>query len=151
VSKDAEAMVDLRQWVDDNLAEGFQYKIFDRHRLISEFIYGPLLRDAQQPGFTDMTNVYHWMNRMAQIQPVIIYCIPPLEIVRANVLRDVENKVVHNRIDGMYTAYVHRAAIDLTGGIFNTIVYDYTQPGEDSVAIFTPFINYAKGRADLGF
>ena len=37
VSKDAEAMVDLQEWVNINLSDGPQYKIFDRHRLISEF------------------------------------------------------------------------------------------------------------------
>lgn len=151
VSKDAEAMVDLKVWVEQNIAEGFQYKIFDRHRLISEYIYGPLLRKEQQPGFTDLAWSTVMLHRLyTTVEPIVIYCLPPLEVVRANVLRDPENKVVAEHIDAMYAAYVHRIALDTVYRPFHTVVYDYTTDGQeaDPMLVFTPVMNYAKGREE---
>lgn len=151
VTKGAEAMVDLRVWVEENLEAGFQYQIFDRHRLISEYIYGPLLRKEQQPGFTDLTWSTVMLHRLyTTVEPIVIYCLPPLEVVRANVLRDPENKVVAEHIDAMYAAYVHRIALDTVYRPFHTVVYDYTTDGQeaDPMLVFTPVMNYAKGREE---
>lgn len=38
VSKETNELTDLKTWVEENIAQGFQYKLFDRYRLISEFI-----------------------------------------------------------------------------------------------------------------
>lgn len=150
VSKDAEAMVDLKTWVEENLAGGFQYKIFDRHRMISEFIYGPILRKEQQPGFSDPNWVMYRMSQFIQIDPIVIYCLPPLEVVKQNIAGDEDNRVVWDHIEGIYTAYLHRAAIDNAHSGFRTIIYDYTTDGQetDPLAVFNPVINYAQGRAE---
>lgn len=166
VTKNAEAMVDLKAWVEKNLTDGFQYQIFDRHRLISEFIYGPLLRKEQEPGFSDLTWAYMSLNRLYnEVSPVIIYCLPPLETVRANIMADHENAVVANHVDAMYTAYVHRAALDWVNNPGRVIVWDYTRddlvermsisdlPGISPNQIesnilnpFRPLFNYAQSR-----
>lgn len=166
VSKNAEALVDLKDWVAQNLEDGFQYKIFDRHRLISEFIYGPLLRKEQQPGFDNIVWAYSSLYNLYElVGPVVIYCLPPLETVRKNILGDHENAVVADHIDAMYTAYVHRAALDWVRDPGKTIIWDYTRddlvernnaselPGVSPSQIdsnilnpFRPLINYAKGR-----
>ena len=126
VTKDAEAMVDLKVWVEDNVRYGFQRRIYDRHRLISEFIYGPLLRKEQEPGFDDIDWVTGRMFELYTMKPLIIYCLPPLEVVRKNLDGDEDNKVVKNSIDAMYTAYVHRAALDCINNPGNVCIYDYT-------------------------
>lgn len=127
VSKDAEAMVDLQDWVDDNLSQGFQYRIFDRHRLISETIYGPILRGTQQPGFNQLSWMGPRLYRFYELKPVIIYCLPPLEVVKANILNDPDNKVVEEKIEAIYSAYVARAALDhvFSPGIVK--IWDYTR------------------------
>ena len=128
VTKGAEAMTDLKVWVEQNLAEGFQYRIFDRHRLISEYIYGPLLRKEQQPGFTDLTWSWMQLDKLYRdVQPFIIYCLPPLEVVAENVRRSGdENKVVLDHIEAMYAAYVHRASLDLIHNSGRIVIWDYT-------------------------
>jgi hypothetical protein len=149
VSKDAESMVNLQGWVNQNLTDGFQYRLFDRHRLISEFIYGPMLRQQASPGFTDMGWVYWSLRRFYEINPVIIYCLPPLDTVKFNVGQDIENQVVWDHIEGMYTAYVHRMSLDILANrtVFR---YDYTHPSHqvDPLIYLHQFINEAHERAN---
>lgn len=152
VTKGAEAMTDLKVWVEQNLAEGFQYRIFDRHRLVSEFIYGPLLRQQQQPGFTDMSWSWRQLAKLYEgVEPIIIYCLPPLEVVKANVSSDPENVVVADHIEAMYTAYVHRISLDMIHRPRHTVIWDYTTDfmlEDDPLRFFDNKITYAKERAN---
>lgn len=149
VSKDAEAMIDLQEWVNINLSDGPQYKIFDRHRLISEFIYGPILRKEQQPGFTSPTWVWHSLRRFESLRPVLIYCLPPLEVVMGNIAGDEDNQVVWDHIMGIYTAYTQRAISDALHN--RALVYDYTTDGQeaDPLAIFETRIKNMRERAQV--
>lgn len=169
VSKDTKDLTDLQQWVNRNLAEGFQFKLFDRHRLISEFCYGPTLRPKQRPGFTEYLWVYHSLRRLyMEVQPVIIYCLPPLDRIKLNLENDADNEVVHDYIEQIYAAYLERSVMDHLVMPNNVVVWDYTQDdilervslnrntqatsGEiDSMILnpLRPLLNYAKGRAGL--
>lgn len=130
VSKDAEAMVDLKMWTERNVHRGFQYSIFDRHRLISEPIYGAVLRRRFEPGFDDPQWLYLMYYQLYMLcRPVIIYCLPPYKTVRANILHDEDNKVVRNSIRRIYALYVAKAAHDaVTNG---ALIYNF----EDSPSI----------------
>ena len=131
VSKEAEGLGgNGKAWVEENLAQGFQYTLFDRHRLISEFIYGPVLRTEQEPGFTDMWWVYKSLQRFYSLGPLVIYCLPPLELVRANVLHDDDNSAVAKFIEPIYSSYLHRFAMDTFAG-FNPLVWDYNSDGKE--------------------
>lgn len=148
VSKDAEAMVDLQSWVNINLANGFQYELFDRHRLISEFVYGPLLRKKQSAGFTSLSWVANSLARFYALRPVVIYCLPPLEVIENNLRGDESNRVVWEHVEGMYTSYLHRASLDAIS--IGAILYDYTRHGMegDPLAILHHPINEAFERAN---
>lgn len=128
VSKDAEAMVDLKKWVDDNLEAGFQNLIFDRHRLISEPIYGPILRPELDSGFENLGWFYPRLRNFYLIDPVIIYCLPPFDIVWANVREDESNKVVADKqvLQQIWGAYVNKAMTEYTLKPHRTWVWDYT-------------------------
>lgn len=130
VSKEAKAMVDLRRWVWDNLQLGFQEKIFDRHRLISEFIYGPILRTQQEPGFNDPEWVLGMLGRFYTLEPIIVYCIPPYSEVLSNVSGDPDNIAVASQIEAIYTSYLQRAMTDYTLRPNRTIIHDYTEAFE---------------------
>lgn len=147
VSKDAEAMVDLQHWVNLNLSKGSQYKIFDRHRLISEFIYGPILRQEQQPGFNSVVWVWHSLRRLQELGCIYIYCLPPLPVIKENIAGDEDNRVVWNHIDGIYTAYLQRATLDAMHN--HAFIYDYTTDGqeEDPMRIFDNAIESMRKRA----
>lgn len=127
VGKDTKAMVDLKQWTELNTAQGFRRIIYDRHRLISEPIYGPILRDEPEPGFNELLWLTRVMRRFYSCKPVLIYCLPPWQTVLSNVLhdRDNDNSAVEARISRIYSAYIARASID-TVHHFNTMIYDYT-------------------------
>ncbi|MEG2887217.1 MAG: hypothetical protein RR853_08840 [Aurantimicrobium sp.] len=131
VSKETKALFDLKVWVEDNLDLGPHDAIYDRYRLISEFIYGPILRIAQQPGFTDPDWVLHSMSKLYQNDPLIIYCLPPLEVVQWNLQGDEDNTKVVDHIEQIYTAYLQRASLDLIMRPTRTL-HDYTDtyPGE---------------------
>lgn len=128
VASDTTAMVDLVKWTEDNVARGFQPTIFDRHRLISEPIYGPILKPRQDSNFCDLT----WLSQQLWLfygcKPVIIYCLPDIRTVRANVAReDSDNEVVAGRIAAIYAAYVNRATLDFTRGVGRLYNYKTTQ------------------------
>lgn len=128
VSKNAEAMVDLRQWVHDNIQDGWQELIFDRHRLISEPIYGPVLRDEFEPGFSDLGWFYAMLEAFYKIKPVIVYCLPPFELVWKNVMSDDDNRIFHKNgraLRQIWSAYLNKACTDYALGK-HIIIYDYT-------------------------
>lgn len=138
VSKDTEAMIDLKVWTEENVKAGFQNLIFDRHRLISEPIYGPILRTEQAPGFTDLQWLFTMLWKFYKARPVIIFCLPPLEVVKANIANDPDNVVVADKIEGIYAAYAARASLDWAANE-GQFIWDYTKDflaEEDPLRIF---------------
>lgn len=125
VSKGTEAMTDLRQWVDNNLEQGFQPTIFDRYRLISEPIYGTILREKAEKGFDDISWLGPRIKRLYEIDPIIIYCLPSYEVVEANVIGDPDNTAVRFQIASIYSAYVAKAATDYALSPGTVKIWDY--------------------------
>lgn len=120
----------LMKWVDHNLMLGFQNTIFDRHRLISEPIYGPLFRGCLQDGFQNMDwFATRWL-KFVRTGPIIIMCMPPLEAVMRNLRDDEENEVVRDKTPLVYWQYWALAA--RLGP--RALLYDYTEP-TDKVAM----------------
>lgn len=148
VSQRAEAMVDLKAWVEENLEQGFQTTIYDRHRLISEPIYGPILRDMPEPGFSDVGWMSHRLYELYNVvRPFIIYCLPPLERVQYNVVNgEDDNEVVLTKINKVYSAYVNKAANDVIGHHGLIILYDYTNEPEDWSQVLQAIKNLAEER-----
>lgn len=130
VSADTTALVDLAEWTERNVAAGFQHTIFDRHRLVSEPIYGPILRPRQETKFLD----FGWMSNVVwqfyQAKPVIIYCMPDLRTVWANIVDpDTDNSVFQGRyseVEAIYAAYINRAVHDATRGVGRLYNYKST-------------------------
>lgn len=133
VSKDAEAMVDLKQWVEDNVRGGWQPVIFDRHRLISEPIYGPVLRAQLEDGFSNTGWFYSQLRAFYACNPTIIYCLPPLGRVWENVKNDPDNRVVADwrTIQIIWGSYFNKAMTEYSLKPKATWLYDYTDPHVD--------------------
>lgn len=125
VSKTTEAMVDLKEWTEENVERGFQRTIFDRHRLISEPIYGPLLRDDFEPGFDDPAWFAYHLGRFYQCRPIVIYCLPPLQTVLDNLRDDEDNSVVRPFVREIYGAYYNKAMTEFVLRDF-TFLRDFT-------------------------
>lgn len=127
VSKEATAMTNLVEWVEDNLNKGFQEVIFDRHRLVSELIYGPTLRAELEPGFDDLEWLGESLYKFYDLNPIIIYCIPPMGTVISNVLQDDDNSIFHDNptwIPKIWSGYTTRYCLDtlISDRVFH---YDY--------------------------
>lgn len=114
----------LRTWVEDNVNRGFQRRVFDRHRLISEPIYGPLCRNELQDGFDDMEWFAEAWTQFLHCRPFVIYCLPHLEVVTHNVINDPANKEVSPLIAQVYWQYWALAA---RSG-HPSYLHDYTNP-----------------------
>lgn len=110
VSKNAEAMVDLVKWVEVNLKQGLIRMIYDRHRLISEPIYGPVLRSDMERGFDNMRWLSSMQQRLRALEPMVVFCLPPIDSVLANVVGDDDNRVVQDQIRTIYHLYFNLAA-----------------------------------------
>jgi hypothetical protein len=97
--------------------------IYDRHPLISEYIYGPTARGQLKPGFTHPAA--GGMIRKMQQCCLLVLCLPPLETVRRNVLNeDVPQMAgVVAQIDSIWWQYAGLASS--WGGWM--VTYDYEQ------------------------
>lgn len=120
---------ELAKWVEQDLDNPPPPNaIYDRYPLISEPIYGPIIRGTLPEGFNSGPWLkYCWRHLLAQT-PLIIICLPPLETVITNVLGPDEQMsgVTSNitTIYWLYWAYAHQMRAQAPG-IFS--VYDYTR------------------------
>lgn len=125
VDKDTNAMTDLTQWVHDDVTSGLKRALYDRHRLISEPIYGSVIRG--RPQFNNFRWLRDYTKKFHALEPFVIFCLPPIEVVLNNVDNDPDNKVVQEHIELIYWLYFCAAAAWPTP----TVVWDYTM-NEDS-------------------
>ena len=95
--------------------------IFDRFSLISEMVYGPILRENHV--FDPL-----WLNRLTEDKYIVVYCRPPREIIQATLLATKPHKTaelrdeVTRKRDRIIDAYDK-----IMGHITHKIKYDYTQ------------------------
>lgn len=73
--------------------------VLDRFRLISELVYGPILRERSR---VDIDFVAQWIEAF---QPRIIFCDPGLHIVKRNVSAEKQLEGVHSNLDKIYGRY----------------------------------------------
>lgn len=113
-------------WVHRNLSEGLSRKIFDRHCLISEGIYGPILKQRLPDGFDDFDWYARSLREFRELQPMVVFCLPPLDEVMKNLANEAEGQpdIVHKYIAEIYWSYWHLAA-----SWPSARVWDYTRFG----------------------
>jgi adenylate kinase family enzyme len=122
VSQETQKMVDLKEWTEINLTQGLVPTIFDRHRIISEPIYGPIIRRSLEEGFDSLVWTTAVFNQFDALDPFVIWCLPPRWIVEQNVWEDENNVVVKDDIGTIYDLYHFAAARCQTWNW----VWDYT-------------------------
>ena len=124
VGSDTKPMIaDLQHWVEMNLKDGFQWKLFDRHRLISEPIYQAAMGRNAQEGFDDIRWFTARMIDFTRIRPFIIYCLPSYLTVSNNIAHDLENTEIKYLMKMVYPSYVAAAAGDVARG--QAVLFDY--------------------------
>jgi GTPase SAR1 family protein len=128
-------VTNLRDWVEFQLITPNQIRpthVYDRHALISEPIYGPIIRGNMVQGFDDEG----WYSRMWNYfltitpSPVFIFCLPPLSDVRINVKAAEQMKGVTKHINPIYWAYhmlyIRMAEASFYRNAYTAIKWDYT-------------------------
>jgi hypothetical protein len=102
-------------------------RLYDRHPLISDLIYGPVIRG--QIGFDDRS--LGWLTGMLEMfyghRPLVVYCLPPWSEVHRNVQEGVHMSGVSVNIHKVYQLYYARHCLDAAAGrwVFH---WDYTRP-----------------------
>lgn len=106
-----------------------QFTLHDRFPLISEPIYGSLVRGYLSKGFDTPWYSEAWQ-LFTQLKPIIIFCLPPLDVVIENVKKEdiAQMDGVTFNIRGLYWQYntlMHRLRAPKD---HQTVFWDYTDP-----------------------
>lgn len=96
-------------------------RLYDRHPLISEPIYGLHVRKNIQPPFLTPWYSTAWREFLAY-DPLVIFCLPPFEAITVNVHPDRDMQGVWSNMRRMYDQYTVQA-LQYPG---TSMVYDYT-------------------------
>lgn len=107
--------------------------VLDRHPLISEPIYGPIVRQMLPFKFDNR----HWLRDQTHIlstRAVVVWCMPPVDRVAENVLHGVQMPGVTEHILRIYWAY-HTTMARWPG---YSMMHNYTEP--DSLARALRFV-----------
>lgn len=106
-------------------AEGVPIKrLYDRFPLISEAVYGPILRDRNCFG-----GLYHPLRRrLLALRAMIIYCRPDREVIQSNVQQSPQMNGVLENFKDLLDAY-DKFFLELTETPVNSFisVFDYTR------------------------
>jgi GTPase SAR1 family protein len=95
----------LWQWAWDDVIhwEDSELSIYDRHPLVSEYIYGPVTRGSMDPVFVGVES--QSLYRIFQENCLIIFCDPGVETVSRNVIKNPQMQGVLNNIPNLYWSY----------------------------------------------
>lgn len=128
VEKDTTSKIDLKKWVEEDVIKWPHKMIYDRHRLISEPIYGPLIRGYLTDGFDDPAWFRLNLSRYLYVAngPIVIYCMPPEHEVINNLDGDTDNRAVVNYGRTLYWLY-HAQRAMASATLNPPITWDYTK------------------------
>lgn len=115
-------VADLYDWAHNDVWSWHKQPLsfYDRHPLISEYIYGPVVRGGLDARFHTTP-----LRRRVASRALVIVCLPPLQTVRRSVSADRDMPGVTTHIDTIWHAY---ASLRATWSCStNLITYDYTQ------------------------
>lgn len=109
--------------------------LLDRVHVISEEIYGPVIRGSST--FGDCWEEY-WQ-RFLELDPVVIYCRPPRDLIFENIEKRAQMEGVVDRGAALLKAYDtfigEKIVLEIPSDKF--YVYDYTQDPEAKILITT--------------
>ena len=115
----------LYQWAKDDVSSlrWQSFSVYDRHPLISEYIYGPITRQAVDPEF--FTPHAAGLSRLFANAVLIVYCDPGPDEVFKNILAGKHMPGVTENASRLYYAY--KTFMHYWPGN-RPVVWDYTQP-----------------------
>ena len=129
---DVRTQADLETLADATKTPG----IYDRYPIISELIYGPIIR-KRLPGWFNDSEWISIAERVLQARTIVVWCLPPFDVVRKNVSDDRDMPGVTDNLNEIYLQYQNRAE-QWQGPKF---IYDYTK-GNMHTASLGVYLHY---------
>lgn len=128
---------DLYDWAVHDMAGWWNQPmaIYDRHPLVSEYIYGPICRGTMDPRFHD-TGLRRRMARTA----LVIVCLPPLKVVRSSVSDERDMPGVATHIDAIWHCYASLKSC--WAGQSGLLYYDYTKSSDRDLSQVFAYVNH---------
>ena len=126
----------IQDWAKADLATQMLQPLsfYDRHPMFSEPIYGTVIRNYVHPWFSSQEA--HELGEVFLRNSLMVFCLPPLTDVLANVKVEDQMNGVHDHIETIYSVY-QSTLISLKDAFpYNVFHYDYTNE-EDLDDLFT--------------
>lgn len=136
---------DLLKWCENDLSRPPESRdVYNRHSLVSELIYGPIIRGSNKlvdEGRT-WTELMMALKQLYHTPGVLVICSPPLDIVQANVSQERDMPGVVENLTSVWIAYRQmHAMLGAAGLALAPILYDYTMD-DDSDAFGYGAVRY---------
>lgn len=144
VSSEMKAQVHIEDYIERSISLSLTHLIYDRFALISGPIYGPFF-GMKPPNicFKDPVKFHTWLQRFRLARPLIIYCLPPWDVVAENLQKTFQPQGVGMEVwEGIYWAYWAKAHQDFSDPGYDTYIYDYTT---DSLHLVVNWVRHMIG------
>jgi hypothetical protein len=138
----------LAEWVDRDLSLPVHHRgFYDRHPLVSEPIYGPIIRGHMADGFSDVQWLSRSLATLRARDPFFIFCLPPVQNVLDNIAlghgHDTKHlRGVHTHGRALYEMYCMRAAQEASHPYSSVWLWNYMEASE---AQFEELVQTTKG------
>lgn len=138
----------LADWVDADLSRPVHHRgFYDRHPLVSEPIYGPLIRGRMADGFAEVPWLTSRLSMLRARNPFFIFCLPPLQAVLNNIamghgVHTPHLRGVHAMGQAIYEMYCMRAAQESSHPYSSVWVWDFVHADENQ---FERLVHNVKG------
>ena len=104
--------------------------IYDRHALITEKVYGPVLRGKNV--LEEIEDSYYLLYMFKQTRPLIIYTVLPAEEIKATFEERDQLEGVYENVDELYRRF-NKLAGQLRSAGFQVIKYNYKGDDKDKL------------------
>lgn len=145
VTASAEKIKPIGDYIQEELDRGFGWRLYDRFALISSPMYISLPNRTFSEQMLDMLWLRNAYYKFRLIDPVVIYCLPPFDVVMQNVALDESSKVMHEQAENIYWSY--HAFIARDDFHSSRMIYDYTNPDNHRIE---SLLQWAKARVEKG-
>ena len=144
VSKDAKSLTKIDDYIEEELGKGFGMRLYDRFALISSPCYAMLPDRTFTGRMFDPVWLRGQNDKLHQVDPVIIMCLPTLDTVVGNTRIGDDNRVVQNDIEAIYINYLSYWASH--GSNTSMMLWDYHNPDQQRL---DSLLQWAKGRVEI--
>lgn len=145
VTSEAVALSPSGEYIEAELRKGFGFRLYDRFALISSPCYTMLENRTMVWPLIDPVWLRMQYQRLLNIDPVVIWCLPPQQTVRDNLAReDNSGGQIMPYFEDIYLNYVTMYSL-LSVHTRSQMIWNYTEPDTLHLA---HLLRWAKARVE---